>query len=362
MGQDGGGKRERWWQGGGSGVATTVGVRPTPVAREGAAILADGLEKAYAGGVRAVDGVSFTVGRGEIFGLLGPNGAGKSTTVRMLATLTRPDRGRALVAGHDVVREAAAVRRTIGYVSQRSGVDREATGRENLVLQGHLYHMDARRLGRRADELLAAFGLTHAQGRTARGYSGGMQRRLDIAMGLVHAPTVLFLDEPTTGLDPESRSALWRDLVRLRDETGLSILLTTHYLEEADALAERVAIVDHGRIVAEGTPTELKGELRGDSVDLDLGDPAQVARAAPIAARVAGVVESMAQGARLHIVADDGPRALPLLVTALQDAGIAVRAANVARPSLDEVYLHHTGRAFAQADVESATSDGRRSW
>jgi ABC-2 type transport system ATP-binding protein len=328
-----------------------------------ATIEAQDLHKAYPGGVKAVDGVSFAVGRGEIFGLLGPNGAGKSTTVRMLATLTRPDGGGARVAGHDVVRHAGAVRRTIGYVSQQSGVDREATGRENLTLQGHLYHMARPRLRRRVDELLAMLGLEQAANRLARGYSGGMKRRLDIAMGLVHEPEVLFLDEPTTGLDPESRAALWHDLTELRDRSGLSILLTTHYLEEADALAERVAIVDHGRIVATGSPAELKGGLRGDTVELELPDAKAARTAQAVAAAVGGVVEATSHQSRLHVLAADGPSALPALVAALQEAGIEVRAATVARPSLDEVYLHHTGRAFAQAEAEAAVHDeGGRGW
>ena len=240
-------------------------------------------------------------------------------------------------------------------VSQQSGVDREATGRENLALQGHLYHMERRRLRRRVDELLEMLGLTGAASRLARGYSGGMRRRrLDIAMGLVHEPRVLFLDEPTTGLDPESRAALWHDLTALRDQSGLSILLTTHYLEEADSLAEWVAIIDHGRVVATGTPAALKGELRGDSVDLELQDPAAALRAQGLAAGLPGVVEASTLSGHLHVLAADGPAALPALVATLQQAGIEVRAANVARPSLDEVYLHHTGRAFSQAEAEAA--------
>jgi len=338
----------------------------TAVAHPGAtaepAIEARSLRKAYPGGVQAVDGVTFAVAKAEIFGLLGPNGAGKSTTVRMLATLTRPDSGHARVAGRDVEREAAAVRRAIGYVSQQSGVDREATGRENLTLQGHLYRMERGRLRRRVDELLEMLGLTHAADRLARGYSGGMKRRLDIAMGLVHEPRVLFLDEPTTGLDPESRAALWQDLTQVRDRTGLSILLTTHYLEEADALAEQVAIVDHGRVVALGTPAGLKAEVRGDTVDLDLGDRVAAERARDRVAPLEGVVEVSAQQGRLHILAADGPAALPALVGALRDAGLEVRSASVARPSLDEVYLHYTGRAFAQADQEAVGGDGGRGW
>src|SRR5919197_2918423 len=219
-----------------------------------AAILARDLRKAYGGKVQALDGLSLTVGRGTIFGLLGPNGAGKSTTVKVLTTLARPDAGEARVAGHDVRREPARVRRSIGVVAQRSGVDRDLTGRENVKLQGHLQGMRGRELDRRTDALLEQFGLADAARRVARGYSGGMQRRLDIAMGLVHRPQVLFLDEPTTGLDPEARAEMWREISRLTRDEQMTILLTTHYLEEADRLASRLAIVDRGRIVAEGTP------------------------------------------------------------------------------------------------------------
>jgi ABC-2 type transport system ATP-binding protein len=206
------------------------------------AIVAEALEKRY-GPVQALAGVTFSVRAGEVFGLLGPNGAGKSTTVRVLTTLTRPDSGRAFVAGHDVVREANRVRRSIGYVPQESGVDREATGRENLMLQGRIQGVPRDELQRRVDELLDLVGIADAADRVVRGYSGGMKRRLDIALGLVHRPSVLFLDEPTTGLDPEARAAMWVEVERLAEQERLTILLTTHYLEEADRLAERVAIV-----------------------------------------------------------------------------------------------------------------------
>jgi len=215
------------------------------------AIVADALEKRY-GSVHALAGVTFSVRAGEVFGLLGPNGAGKSTTVRVLTTLTRPDAGRAFVAGHDVVHEAVRVRRSIGYVPQESGVDREATGRENLMLQGRIQGVPRDELRRRVDELLDLVGIADAADRVVRGYSGGMKRRLDIALGLVHRPSVLFLDEPTTGLDPEARAAMWVEVERLAEQERLTILLTTHYLEEADRLAERVAIVSRGEIVVEG--------------------------------------------------------------------------------------------------------------
>src|ERR671934_2571439 len=229
------------------------------------AIVAEELVKRY-DDVVALDGVTFSVRAGEVFGLLGPNGAGKSTTVKVLTTLTKPDRGRGEVAGHDVVREPNAVRRAIGYVPQSSGVDRDATGRENVLLQGRVQGIGGRQLRRRAELLLEQMGLAGAADRVVRGYSGGMKRRLDIALGLIHGPTVLFLDEPTTGLDPEARSAMWVEVERLAQEEALTILLTTHYLEEAEQLADRLAIVSRGKIVVEGTPEELKASLSGEAV------------------------------------------------------------------------------------------------
>jgi len=217
--------------------------------------------------LRALDGLDLTVPGGMIFALVGPNGAGKTTTVKILTTLATPDEGTAAVEGADVRTSPATVRSIIGVVAQRSGADPTATGRENLILQGHLYGLDTRSAARRADELLERFGLTDAAGRFARTYSGGMQRRLDVALGLVHRPRVLFLDEPTTGLDPESRTAMWEEITRLATGDRVTILLTTHYLDEADRLADRLAIVDHGRVVAEGDPGQLKAELGAPSLE-----------------------------------------------------------------------------------------------
>ncbi|MCX8232139.1 MAG: ATP-binding cassette domain-containing protein, partial [Alphaproteobacteria bacterium] len=218
------------------------------------AILVENLTKTYKGGVKALQGVSFSVGQGEIFGLLGPNGAGKSTTVRILSTLTQADGGRAEIGGHDVMHAAAGVRRSIGYVAQSTGVDRWATGRENLTLQAQMLRVPRSIVRARVSEMLAWMDLTEPADKLVNTYSGGMKRRLEIAMGLVHDPKVLFLDEPTTGLDPETRRALWLDLKRLRTERNVTVLLTTHYLEEADTLCDRLSIVDHGRVVVEGTP------------------------------------------------------------------------------------------------------------
>src|SRR5262245_26543424 len=225
------------------------------------AIQADELTKTYPPDVRALDGLSLAVEAGTIFGLLGPNGAGKSTTVRILTTLSRADSGSARVAGIDVRKDPVKVRRAIGVVGQKHGLDPEATGRENLVLQGEFYGLTGGELRRRVDDSLERFALSAAADRQAKTYSGGMQRRLDVAMGLIHSPQVLFLDEPTTGLDPEARTDLWHEIERLAREELMTILITTHYMDEADRLAAQLAIVDRGRIVARGTPDELKAEL-----------------------------------------------------------------------------------------------------
>jgi ABC-2 type transport system ATP-binding protein len=317
------------------------------------AIAVEGLEKTYGKDVRALDGVSFAVREGEIFGLLGPNGAGKSTTVRVLATLTKADAGRAVVAGHEVEREPDAVRRAIGYVAQQSGVDLEATGRENLLLQGHLQGMGGADLETRVAELLDLLGLADAKDRVVRGYSGGMKRRLDIGLGLIHRPRVLFLDEPTTGLDPEARAAMWEELERLAAMESLTVLLTTHYLEEADKLANRLAIVSRGRIVAEGTPEGLKQTLRGDSVTAELEDgDGRAAEGAEAVRAVAGVLDVSADGHVLRARVENGGRAVPGILSALEARDLAVASVTLSRPSLDDVYLHYTGRDFKTDDTQ----------
>ena len=309
-------------------------------------IKAIGLVKRYPGGVTALDGLAFSVEAGTIFGLLGPNGAGKSTTVKILTTLSRPDEGTAHVAGTDVVRHPERVRRAIGSVGQRIAVDRDATGRENLRLEGRIRGLRGSELRQRIDELLDRFGLRSAADRLARTYSGGMQRKLDVAMGLIHRPRVLFLDEPTTGLDPEARAELWAEIGRLTREDGLTILLTTHYLEEADRLASRLAIVDQGRVVAAGSPDELKAELRGDAIFVELTDRGTHERAVTALAQVPGLSESLVDGRSLRARADRGASAVPAVLSALDGAGIGVASVTVSRPSLDDVYLRHTGRAF----------------
>jgi ABC-2 type transport system ATP-binding protein len=295
-----------------------------------------------------VDGIDLAVEAGSIFGLLGPNGAGKSTTVKMLTTLTQPDEGTATVAGHDVVRAPERVRRAIGVVSQKPGVDPDATGRENLVLQGDLYGLPGAEVRRRTDELLGRFGLADAARRLVRTYSGGMQRKLDVAMGLINRPQVLFLDEPTTGLDPEARAEMWSAIDRLAREESVTVLLTTHYLEEADRLAGRLAIVDRGRIVATGTPDELKSELRGDAIVVEVADDDHDALGT--LGRVAGVREPSRDGRVLRARSDEGARALPTVLAALDGAGVEVLTATLARPSLDDVYLRHAGRTFSEAE------------
>jgi ABC-2 type transport system ATP-binding protein len=318
--------------------------------RAATAIEARDLVKTYGGKVRALDGLSFTVEAGAIFALLGPNGAGKSTTIKILNTLSRPDSGFARVAGFDVLKEPGRVRRAIGCVAQKSGVDPEATGRENLTLQGRIYSLRGQELKDRVDELLKRFRLTEAADLVARTYSGGMQRKLDIAMGLVHRPRALFLDEPTTGLDPEARAGLWEDISRLANEDGITVLLTTHYLEEADQLARRLAIVDRGKLVVEGTPDQLKGELLGDAIHIEFTHPEVDSRVREALNRLDGLSEILVEGHSLHARAAQGATAVPGMLAALESNGLKVASVKVARPSLDDVYLRYTGRTFSEAD------------
>jgi len=306
------------------------------------AIEATGLEKRY-GDVRALDGLDLHVETGTVFGLLGPNGAGKSTTVRILTTLSRPDAGAARVAGRDVLRDPLGVRRAIGVVGQKHGCDVEATGRENLVLQAELYGLSGTRA--RAAEMLDRFDLADAGDRRVKTYSGGMQRRLDVALGLIHRPQVLFLDEPTTGLDPEARALMWTEIERLAREERMTILLTTHYLEEADKLAARLAIVDRGRIVAGGTPDELKAELQGDAVQVEL-ESTDGAAARTALERVGGLAEVLVDGRTLRARAANGAAAIPAVLAALEAHGVRAASVTLARPSLDDVYLRHAGRAY----------------
>ncbi|NUR87649.1 MAG: ATP-binding cassette domain-containing protein [Nonomuraea sp.] len=303
------------------------------------AVSAQGLRKTY-GEKAALDGVDLEVAEGTVFGLLGPNGAGKTTTVRILSTLLRPSGGRAEVAGHDVTKSPDQVRRSIGLVGQHAAVDEILTGRQNLELFGRLYHLGARGARDRAVELLDRFGLAHEG--PVKEYSGGMRRRLDLAAGMILAPPVLFLDEPTTGLDPRSRSEVWRAVRDLVAE-GTTVVLTTQYLEEADQLADRVAVIDGGRVVAEGTPGELKARLGGDRVDVVVHDPARLSEAEGVMARVAdGAVAIDPDTRHVSVPVTDRVRALTEVLAALRAAGIEVDDVGLRRPTLDEVFLSLT--------------------
>jgi ABC-2 type transport system ATP-binding protein len=301
--------------------------------------------------VEAVRGVSFGVPKGEIFGFLGPNGAGKTTTLRMLTTLLPIDEGSALVAGLDVARRPGEVRERIGYVSQLGGADNLATGRENLVLQGRLYGRDKTRVTARVEQLLELLDLASFADRRVKTYSGGQRRRLDVALGIVHEPEVLFLDEPTTGLDPQNRANLWEHVRALR-ERGSTIFLTTHYLEEADALCDRVMIMDDGLIVAEGSPRDLKREVVGDSVVLRVADEeGAVERARALLAEAPFVQEvTPAEDGELRCYVDDGAAALPELLRRLDAAHLGLRSIVLSEPTLDDVFLAKTGRSLRDAE------------
>ena len=323
------------------------------------ALQADELTKSYPGGrgkprVQALDGVSFVAEPGTIFGLLGPNGAGKSTTVKILSTLSRADSGRAFVAGIDVARHPDRVRSAIGFVAQKQVSDPMGTGRENLILAGRLQGMPAKAARARATELLTRFALADAAGRLVKTYSGGMARKLDVAIGLMNRPQVLFLDEPTTGLDPEARAEMWLELESMARDEQMTVLLTTHYLEEADRLASSLAIVDHGRVVAAGTPEELKDGLHGDAVFVELGTGTDVDAALRAVAGITGLSDVIVDGRFVRARADVGAVALPHILAAFDSAALTVASATVARPSLDDVYLKHTGHTLAAGKENAA--------
>jgi ABC-2 type transport system ATP-binding protein len=316
------------------------------------AIETQGLRKTFGGRrkaeIVAVDGVNLTVYSGEVFGFLGPNGAGKTTTLRMLATLLQPSGGEATVAGCDLLREPQRVRERIGYVAQGGGTDPSLTGRAELHLQARLYGMSAAAARARASELINALELDACADRLIGTYSGGQKRRLDLALGLIHQPRLIFLDEPTTGLDPQGRARMWDEVRRLRDG-GTTIFLTTHYLEEADALCDRLAIIDHGRIVAEGTADELKRQIAGDVVAIGIdGEHSQVLallEAQPFVREVTSEDEVV----RLYV--DRGEEALPAILRILDGAGLAPRSIALTRPSLDDVFLRQTGRSLRDAEA-----------
>jgi ABC-2 type transport system ATP-binding protein len=315
------------------------------------AVRVTGLRKSFSGRggrVEALRGVDLSVPAGQIYGFLGPNGAGKTTALRILTTLLRADAGEVVVAGLDVSSHPAAVRRRIGYVGQRGGADIEATGRENLVLQGRLYGMGRHETERRADELIERLDLAAFCRRIARTYSGGQRRRLEVALGIVHRPDVLFLDEPTLGLDPQNRANLWDQLRRLRD-TGTTVLLTTHYLDEADQLSDRVAIIDNGLVVAEGTPEELKRRHPAAVTITTRPGPADLAQLAGELAQEPLVRGARSDGGAIRVDLDDPTTAMAAIFDRLRDRRVDVVGVTLREPSLDDVFLHETGRSLRDA-------------
>ena len=293
--------------------------------------------------VEAVRGVDLAVAEGEIFGFLGPNGAGKTTTLRMLATLIEPDGGSATIAGADLLTDPGAVRRRIGYVAQGGSTWDDSTAREELVLQARLYGIGKAEALARTEQVLAGFQLSEYADRRCKTYSGGQRRRVDIALGIIHAPRVVFLDEPTTGLDPQSRAHMWDEIRRLRTD-GMTVFITTHYLDEADALCDRISIMDHGEIVASGTPADLKREISGDVVRVGL--PVGAAAAA-VRALESYKIETYDDSVRLYV--DDGAVAIPRILRALDAAGVPLREIELHRPSLDDVFLTKTGRSLRES-------------
>ena len=313
------------------------------------AVQADGLVKTF-GTVRAVDGVSLEVPRGAVYGLLGPNGAGKTTTVRLLTTLLRPDGGTALIDGIDVAQNPGAVRARIGLTGQYAAVEERLTPKENLSLIGRLYQLPKRQITERSNELLALFDLEDAADRIVKEFSGGMRRRLDIAMSLIARPSVLFLDEPTTGLDPRSRLAMWKLIEDLGDD-GTTVLLTTQYLDEADRLAERIIVIDTGVVIANGTADELKDQIGGDRLSVSIARRENAARAVEaLAPLCTSEVVVHDDGLTLSASIRSGDRMVPQAIRALDDAGVDVLDVEVKRPTLDDVFLQLTGRAVDSDD------------
>lgn len=318
----------------------------------------------YSDGTKAVDNISFNVEEGEFFGFLGPNGAGKSTTIKVLTTLLRKTSGTAAVAGYDVGKEAAAIRKIIGVQSQETSVDGDLTGRENITLQGHFHQMKNEEIKQRVGELLKLVELESVAEKRARNYSGGMKKRLDLATALIHKPKLLFLDEPTTGLDPQSRAAIWAYLQKLNKEEGITIFLTTQYLEEADKLCKKLSIIDFGKIVASGTPSELKGQVGADSIKVSLencerdGD-----RAKEIIRTMNGVSEIVNSDDCLNVYAKNAGLLIADIVRALDSSDIRLSSVTFSSPSLDDVFLKHTGHRIRVEELVKTPSmmfGGRR--
>ena len=324
----------------------------------------------YADGTKAVQGISFSVNEGEFFGFLGPNGAGKSTTIKVLTTLLHKTAGEASVAGMDIERDAREIRKVIGVQSQETSLDPELTGRENMILEGHLQQMRGKELEDRVDSLLSVVGLKDAADKRAGRYSGGMKKRLDLATVLVHKPKIMFLDEPTTGLDPQSRAGVWDYLEELNKKEGITIFLTTQYLEEADRLCQRLCIVDGGKIVAQGTPAELKAEIGADAITITMkdlqgkSDDSVRTKARQIIQKLQNVSDVVDSGDGLTIYARDGGYFIPDLVRAFDKTDIKLVSINLSTPTLDDVFLRHTGKRIRveelQKQVPSMFARGRR--
>jgi ABC-2 type transport system ATP-binding protein len=327
---------------------------------KGPAILVEKLAKSF-GAVRALDGIDLAVDRGTVLGLLGPNGAGKTTAVRILTTLLIPDEGRALIEGYDVVAEAGSVRQLIGLAGQSTAIQDELTGRENLEIMGRLSHLSRQHAATRAGELLAGFDLADAGDRPAKTYSGGMRRRLDLAASLVAQPAVLFLDEPTTGLDPRSRMAMW-DVIRELVAGGTTLLLTTQYLDEADELADEIVVIDRGRVIAAGTAEQLKDRVGGDVVEFEVPDESRLPGAADVVASIghASPTVDQASGRVSLPVGDRGSQALIEVVRALDAAGVESSGLGLRRPSLDDVFLALTGHAAEEQPAGDGAPVRRR--
>jgi ABC-2 type transport system ATP-binding protein len=325
---------------------------PSPPSSREVVIDADDLRMAYpapkagASPTVAVDGVSFQVGRGEIFGFLGPNGAGKTTTISILTTLLQPTSGRARVEGIDAVARPHDVRRKLGLVFQRSTADEELTGRENMAIQAGLYGHSGASVNRRITELLVQMDLGPVGDRLVKTYSGGMRRRLELAVGMVHDPKLLFLDEPTLGLDPQGRAGFWRYIRSLRDSKGVTVFMTTHYLDEADQLCDRIAVIDHGKIIATGTPKELKDGIGGDSLEVAVASGAS--DLAPLVSPMPGVKAVSRREDTYRVKCTNGEQLIPKVVIAAEQAGISVRGVTVVKPTLDEVFLELTGHAYRE--------------
>lgn len=309
-----------------------------------AAIQLKKVRKTYGKKIKAVQDLSLTIAEGSIYALLGPNGSGKSTTFRILTTLASADQGEIHYFGSPKINK-----QTIGCVAQNSGVDPTATGRENLMLQGRIYGLPKKALKQRVNELLAVFHLQEAADRLSKHYSGGMKRKLDLAMGIIHRPKLLFLDEPTTGLDPESRAELWQMIKQLQSDAGMTVLLTTHYMEEADELADRIAFMNEGRIVAEGTPDEMKNKVGGDTITIE-------SREAQVAAQVLAAAYSVQQPEQqdestLHVVTENGAEKLPHVIRLLEEQHIPVDSIKVSRPDLGDAYLLYTGKTLRKEET-----------